>query len=315
MGDSLLEENREKNGGPNSVCKTFVGTDGIMSKTCTMEAVKCYATLEGEGTILKCFSCPSVTSRPQKDNDTETSDEIKLPKIQCIIGTKSMEAGINGKYLEFAKITGLPSSFYELVQQLGRVDRNGTVVPGANTYEVHLDLFCYMSIYVRVMTCDCQDERQIQLRQVHEVLRFLLLAKVCYHTAMERYFEWETSGNKQDCVNYCSMCLGDTKKLTGRVNRQGVVSLLVQRVHGSDKDVTLRDLVRSMKESRKTLSHRDDVPSQGVGQIHALCLQLIAAGIISLAVTDRSRIGTDKMSSKVVAVTCPNVRRAKDGNT
>ena len=93
------------------------------------------------------------------------------------------------------------------------------------------------------------------------------------------------------------------------------MSLLVQRVHGSDKDVTLRDLVRSTKESRKTLFHRDDVPSQGVGQIHALCLQLIAAGIISLAVTDRSRIGTDKMSSKVVAVTCPNVKRAKDGNT
>ena len=71
---------------------------------------------------------------------------------------------------------------------------------------------------------------------------------------MERYFEWETSGNKQDCVHYCSRCLGDTKKLTKRVNRQGVMSLLVQRVHGSDKDVTLRDLVRSMKESRKLFS-------------------------------------------------------------
>ena len=55
------------------------------------------------------------------------------------------------------------------------------------------------------------------------------------------------------------------------------------------------------------------MPSQGVGQIHALCLLLIAAGIISLVVTDRSRIGTDKMSSKVVAVKCPNVKRAKDG--
>ena len=93
------------------------------------------------------------------------------------------------------------------------------------------------------------------------------------------------------------------------------MSLLVQRVRGSDKDVTLRDLVRSMKESRKILFHRDDVPLQGVGQIHALCLQLIAAGIISLAVTDRSKIGKEKMSSKVVAVTCPTVKRAKDGNT
>ena len=151
---------------------------------------------------------------------------------------------------------------------------------------------------------------------MHEVLRFLLLAKVCYHTATERYFEWETSGNKQDCVHYCSRCLGDTKKLTKRVNRQGVMSLLVQRVHGSDKDVTLRDLCSQKHEGvEKTLFHRDDVPSKGVGQIHALCLQLIAAGIISLAVTDRSKIGTDKMSSKIVAVKCQNVKRKKDDNT
>ena len=186
-------------------------------------------------------------------------------------------------------------------------------MPGANTYEVHLDLFCYVSIFVRVMTCDCKDERQIQLTQVHDVLKFLLLPKVCYHIATERYFEWETSGNKQDCKHYCSRCLGDTNKLTKRINRQGVVSLLVQRVHGSDKDVTLGDLVRSMKESKKTLFHGDDVPLQRVGQIHALCLQLIAAGITDLAVTDRSRIGTDKMSSKVVAVKCPDVKRTKDG--
>ena len=96
------------------------------------KAVKCCATLEGEGTILKCFSCPAATSRPQKD--TETSDEAKLSKIQCIIRTKSMKAGINGKYLEFAKTTGLSSLFYELVQQMGRVDRNVTAVRSAKTY-------------------------------------------------------------------------------------------------------------------------------------------------------------------------------------
>ena len=49
--------------------------------------------------------------------------------------------------------------------------------------------------------------------------------------------------------------------------------------------------------------------------MHALCLQLIAAGIISLVVTDRSKIGTDKMSSKIVAVTCPTVKQTQNGNT
>ena len=75
--------------------KTFVGTDGIRMKACTMEAVQYYATLEGEGAILKCSlvlrQCQS--RRIQKHTDSETDDEIKLTKIQCIIGTKSMEAG------------------------------------------------------------------------------------------------------------------------------------------------------------------------------------------------------------------------------
>ena len=42
---------------------------------------------------------------------------------------------------------------------------------------------------------------------------------------------------------------------------------------------------------------------------------MIAAGIISLTVTDQSRIGTDKMSSKVVAVTSPNMKLTKDDYT
>ena len=143
-----------------------------------------------------------------------------------------------------------------------------------------------------VVKCDFQDEPQMQLRQVYEVLRFLLLAKVCYHTAMERHFDWETSGIKQECVHHCSRCLRDTEKPTKWVNMQGVMPLLLRRVHGSDKDVTLRDLVRNMKEPRKKTMYfyRDDVWLLGVGQTHALCLQLIAADIISLVATDQSKI-------------------------
>ena len=40
MADDLLEENRKLNQGPDSVAHTFVGTDGIMMKTTTMDAVK-----------------------------------------------------------------------------------------------------------------------------------------------------------------------------------------------------------------------------------------------------------------------------------
>ena len=36
-------------------------------------------------------------------------------------------------------MNGFPNNFYELVQQLGRVDRKGTAQAGENRYEIHVD--------------------------------------------------------------------------------------------------------------------------------------------------------------------------------
>ena len=49
--DVLLEENQEKNGGPNSVSHLFIGSDGVMMKNVTMIAIKNYETLDGKGTL------------------------------------------------------------------------------------------------------------------------------------------------------------------------------------------------------------------------------------------------------------------------
>ena len=93
MADTLLEENRKDNDGPNSVSQTFVGTDGIMMKSTTMDAMKLYDSLDGEGTILESSSYVRIA----KDEMTD-EEEVQLPKIQCIVATKSAEAGINGKF-------------------------------------------------------------------------------------------------------------------------------------------------------------------------------------------------------------------------
>ena len=94
-----------------------------------MDAVKQYDTLDGEGTILETNSYARIVRGEMTDED-----EVELPKIQCIVTTKSVEAGINGKFLEFGKMNDIPSSKHELVQALGRVDREGKVIPGTNTY-------------------------------------------------------------------------------------------------------------------------------------------------------------------------------------
>ena len=55
-----------------------------------------------------------------------------MTSVQCIVATQSAEEGINLKNLKFGKCNGFPASFYELVQQLGRVDRSETAQTGSD---------------------------------------------------------------------------------------------------------------------------------------------------------------------------------------
>ena len=52
IADTLLEENRQNNMGPNSVAQSFVGTNGIMMKVSLIDAIKNYENLDGDGTVL-----------------------------------------------------------------------------------------------------------------------------------------------------------------------------------------------------------------------------------------------------------------------
>ena len=69
----------------------------------------------------------------------------------------------------------ISNNFYELIQQLRRIDRKGTAILGKNTYEIHIGFNSYVSLYLRIISCDRVDERITQLTQLHEVLKFLLL--------------------------------------------------------------------------------------------------------------------------------------------
>ena len=62
-----------------------------------------------------------------------------------------------------------------------------------------------------------------------------------------------------------------------------------------------------MKKYKSAVFHNKDVPGKEAAcQIYAVSLQLIAASIISLKVTDTSKIGTEKISGNDLAMFCPN---------
>ena len=282
MADALLEENRTKNGGPNSVSQTFVGTDGIMMKSTTMDVIKSYDTLDDEGTILESSSYVGIAK-----DEMPNEEEVELPKIQYIVATKSAEAGINGKFLEFGKMNGIPSSKYELVQALGRVDREGKASPGSNTYQIHADAYSHTSQFVRVMKCPCREERKIEMAQLDEIMVMLFVPNMCYHRAIEIYFEWEKYPNKTDCGNYCTKCKNKVKDFTKRVRKEGVQSVLCDKVDG--KKVSATAFIKLLKKNKDIIFHKDDVPkNKKVGQIHALfCSSLQRASYHTMSKTTR----------------------------
>lgn len=302
QSEKLLDENRKKNGGTKSIAQAFVGTDGIMMKTTTMDAIKKYDECEGIGSVLDPASYRSIAS----GDIPADGEEIRLPKVQCIIATKAAEAGVNGPHLEHGKMDGLPSTLYELVQMLGRCNRKGTAIPGSCTFEIHLDGNSYASLFLRIMKVPNANERKAQLAALHLVLSFLVTPTECYHSYIEKYFEWEQTP-KTACGRFCSYCLGQCGNFTKRVNKDGVISFLSTKIVRDD-DFKFSDLSKTMKSSREQLFYEDDVPKgkqPPMGQFHALSLQLFAKGILALKVKDDSKIGTNKLQRLDLTVVAP----------
>jgi superfamily II DNA helicase RecQ len=286
---TILEKHHLLGGGPHSIAQAFVGTDGIMMKTTTMDAIKMYDDLSGEGTVLDPSSYRSIIG-----STSSTDDVVELPKVQCVVATKSAQAGINGVWLKYAKKKGLPSTMYEFSQEMGRVDRGLDAEPGSNTYEVHADANSYLSFFIRTMSCSDAQERKQQLTAHHLVMQSLLTPTECYHVCLEKYFELTPLPNKEPCGHYCSKCLGRVPSFTGRVNKLQLISFLAGKVCGQGMTPSMADFIKAMKKDRQSIFHKDDV-TKTMEQIHALVLQLFSKGVVELAVLDKTKIGTDKL--------------------
>ena len=153
----------------------------------------------------------------------------------------------------------------------------------------------------------------MQLKQLHEVMLFLVVLTACYHKVIEEYFEWERATDKEDCMHYCSKCLMEVGGFTKQVNKGELQSLLADKVHRSSK--TIGEFVKLMKAHKGFIIHEDDVPGREMGQVYALCLQMIAKGMIELKVNEKTKVGTDKITRRDLSVSCLIVKRVRNGLT
>ena len=91
--------------------------------------------------------------------------------------------------------------------------------------------------------------------------------------------------------------------------------MLTETVNGNAGGTGIASFLKTLKAKRQKLLHKDDVPKgKDMGQVHAVCLQMIAKGIIALNVTDRTKVGTGQVAKKHLAVTCPRAKRIVDGD-
>ena len=131
------------------------------------------------------------------------------------------------------------------------------------------------------MKLDCKEEQKIQITQLHQELELLVLPTECYHVTIERYFEWETSADKPSCPKHCSKCRGEIADATGRIKKVCWQSVLTEAINGAPGGVSVGGFLKTLKKARKKLFHKDDVPKGlSMSQVHAVCLQMVARGIV-----------------------------------
>ena len=116
-------------------------------------------------------------------------------------------------------------------------------------------------------------------------------------------------------MHFCSHCLGHTKQFTGLFHKRKLVSVLTTKIFSHTKaPPDYKDFIKSIKQKKEFIFHENNVPKKSMGPIHALLLQLVAKGIISVSISDVSKIGTDKLISKHVVICLSNTVDA-DGIT
>jgi superfamily II DNA helicase RecQ len=188
--EGLLEKHFSM-GNSQSTAQSFTGGDGLKMKVSIMDAFTSFADLPGEPVW----------------NDDGT---VTLAKIQILIATSAANCGISSNFLTSAMHKGFPYSLYDIVQEMGRVNRTQRI-PNCS-FEIHASFDCLLSTYIRIMSNEDATERSRLLDMLMEVLQFLVVPETCYHSFIEKYFEHGdfAAAEKPDCGNMCSACLKET---------------------------------------------------------------------------------------------------------
>jgi hypothetical protein len=126
-------------------------------------------------------------------------------------------------------------------------------------------------------------------------LQFLLLPTQCYHISLEARFENPCVNIAHElCHSKCLYCRGEHPQLTTTFHRTSLISFLLTKVFILGP-VPVAKLVKVLGDNKSKL-FTSPVSKLNQGVVHALVLQLLAAGILSIYVNG-DKEGTSHLST------------------
>ena len=138
------------------------------------------------------------------------------------------------------------------------------------------------------------------MKDIIAVLKLLLLPKECYHCYLERYLERDGVGiERVPCNDSCSYCCRKAKEIpniTLPFARTSMQNVLMSHIFDNGQ-ISLAEFTKRMTtHAPKLYNHDTNIIKQlQPGHIHALCLQLVASGIVEVTVSDHTLFGSDNL--------------------
>lgn len=214
----------------------------------------------------------------------EGAEESTLPTLWCVPCTSAANCGVSSLGCRTCYRYGLPPNLYDLVQEMGRVNRLLDGVPGEHGYYVYLNVSTFLSLWIRSQRQTDADVRVRSEMQLYEVLRFLVLPEECYHNKIEQLFERPaTHARRGDCDDQCSYCNGDYKDFCGQISKEHLIGALQANVFDrgavrADKLVTFLTDKANTNKLKKSVWGAKAVVS--AGQLDGVVLMLFASGLL-----------------------------------
>ena len=88
------------------------------------------------------------------------------------------------------------------------------------------------------------------------------------------------------------------------------------QLHASNGKISVSDFVKIMKSNKELIFHQDDIPNkQQMSQVHVIALQMVATGMIHLAVNNKTKVGTESMSKVNIVIRTTVTSIERDGKT